>query len=67
MSTGELPQIYATYEEAAASLRCSKKTISRKVKAGELEARGEGSGKRIVVASLLRHPEHQSEGRDGAT
>lgn len=35
----------------------SKKTISRKIKAGELVARGTGKGKRVVYESVLRHPD----------
>ena len=57
----DLPPVYITYEEAGLSLRCGKRTIGRKVKAGELEARGTGKGKRIVYASVLRHPDYLPE------
>ncbi len=54
-----LPRIYVTYEEAAAMLAYkSKRTVQRKVAAGELEARGKGKGKRIVHASVLAHPDY---------
>jgi excisionase family DNA binding protein len=56
----ELPTIYVTYEEAGQMLRCGKRTIGRRVKAGELEARGDGKGKRVVYESVLRHPDCQS-------
>jgi hypothetical protein len=55
----ELPRIYVTYEEAAKMLAyTSNKTIERKVKAGELEARGKGKGKRVLYASVLSHPDY---------
>lgn len=58
----ELPRVYLTYEETAKVMGYkSKKTIERKVAAGELQARGTGKGKRIVYASVLAHPEY---GRD---
>lgn len=51
--------VYITYEEAGYMLgRVSKRTIGRKVKAGELERRGRGSGARIVFESVLRHPDY---------
>jgi excisionase family DNA binding protein len=55
----ELPLVYVTYEEAGLMLRCGKRTIGRKVKAGELEARGDGKGKRIVYTSVLAHPDYR--------
>ncbi len=57
----ELPPVYLTYQEAGQMLRCGKRTIGRKVKSGELEARGDGKGKRVVYASVLRHPEYKPE------
>jgi len=66
-SDQRLPQIYATFEDAARSFRCSKKTISRKVKAGELEARGEGRGRKITIASIRRHPDYPREDGDDAS
>lgn len=54
----ELPRVYVTFAEAGQMLRCGKRTIGRKVKAGELEARGDGKGKRIVFASVLAHPDY---------
>jgi hypothetical protein len=57
--TADLPIIYVTFEEAGRMLRCNKRVVGRKVKAGELDARGEGKGKRIVYESVLRHPEYK--------
>ncbi len=55
----DLPRIYVTYEEAAKMMACtSRKTIERKVAAGELEARGKGKGKRVLYASVLNHPDY---------
>jgi hypothetical protein len=58
----ELPRIYVTLEETAQMMgyksRCS---VSRKIKAGELEARGKGKGLRVVYASVLRHPDYLPE------
>jgi hypothetical protein len=45
-------------------LRCGKAAIGRKVKAGELEARGEGKGKRVLYESVLRHPDCTLSRRD---
>lgn len=59
MSDSNLPHIYVTYEEAGQMLRCGKRTIGRKVKVGELEARGDGKGKRIVFVSVLHHPDYR--------
>lgn len=57
--SNDLPRVYVTYEEAAKMLAyTSRKTIERKVKAGELEARGTGKGKRVVLASVLGHPDY---------
>lgn len=61
----DLQPVYATYEEAARLLRCSKKTVARKVRAGELEARGAGRGRRVVLESVLRHPERRQENAHG--
>ena len=54
-----LPIIYLTYQEAGQMLRCGKRTVGRKVKAGELQARGDGKGKRVLYESVLRHPEYR--------
>lgn len=59
MSDQELPRVYLTYEETAKVMGYkSTRTVQRKVAAGELEARGKGKGKRIVYASVLRHPDY---------
>jgi excisionase family DNA binding protein len=58
----ELTIIYLTYSEAGEMLRCGKRTVGRKVKAGELEARGEGKGKRVLYDSVLRHPDYRRDG-----
>lgn len=62
--TEPLPRVYVTLAEAAEMLAYkSTRTIERKIKAGELEARGDGRGRRVVYASVLRHPDYQAEER----
>lgn len=57
----DLPRIYVTLAEAAAMMGYkSTRTVSRKIKAGELEARGKNTGLRVVYASILQHPDYQS-------
>ena len=61
----DLPRVYVTLAEAATMMGFeSTKTISRKIKAGELEARGRGKGLRVVYASVLQHPDYQPDRRD---
>lgn len=55
----ELPRIYVTLAEAAIMLGYkSTKSVSRKIKAGELESRGKGKGLRVVYISVLNHPDY---------
>ena len=57
--------VYATLEETAEMMRYkSTRTVSRKIKAGELEARGKGRGLRVVYASILRHPDYRPDEGD---
>jgi hypothetical protein len=59
-TTEPLPRVYVTLAEAAQMMAyTSTRTIERKIKAGELEARGTGKGRRVVYASILRHPDFQ--------
>jgi hypothetical protein len=64
MSTSELPRIYVTLAETAQMMGYkSTRTVQRKIKAGELEARGKGKGLRVVYASVLRHPDYAHDRR----
>jgi hypothetical protein len=55
-----LPRIYVSLAETAAMMGYkSTRTVQRKIKAGELEARGKGRGLRVVYESVLRHPDYQ--------
>ncbi len=55
----DLPRIYVTLAEAAHMMGYkSTKSISRKIKSGELESRGRGKGLRVVYSSVLSHPEY---------
>lgn len=59
-------RIYYTFEEVAAMFGYrSTRSISRMIRRGELEARGMGSGRRIVADSVHRHPEYTRRGDHG--
>lgn len=59
-----LERVYVTLIEAAQMMGYrSTKTVSRKIKAGELEARGRGRGLRVVYASVLKHPDYRPDRR----
>lgn len=61
-----LHRIYYTFEEVAALFGYrSTRSISRMIRRGELEARGKGSGRRIVADSVHRHPEYTRRGDHG--
>ena len=42
-----------TISEAAQRMKCSNRTIRRKLKAGEIEAVGEGRSRRVRLASAI--------------
>ena len=48
MTPAEKPQ-WRTYADAARVLACSTDTISRRVKSGELQAMGNGRGRRVWI------------------
>ena len=55
----ELPRVYVTLAETAQMMGYkSTRSVQRKIKAGELEARGKGKGLRVVYDSVLRHPDY---------
>jgi hypothetical protein len=55
----DLPRIYVTLAETAQMMGLkSTRSVQRKIKAGELEARGKGKGLRVVYASVLHHPDY---------
>ena len=55
----DLPRIYVTLTECAEMMGYkSTKSVSRKIKAGELEARGKGTGLRVVYSSVINHPDY---------
>lgn len=59
----ELPRVYVTLAETAQMMGYkSTRSVQRKIKAGELEARGKGKGLRVVYDSVLRHPDYPSSG-----
>jgi hypothetical protein len=61
----DLPGIYVTLAETAAMMGYkSKRRVQRKIKSGELEARGKGSGLRVVYESVLHHPDYRPDRRD---
>ena len=39
----------------------STRSVQRKIKAGELQARGKGKGLRMVYESVLQHPDYTPE------
>jgi len=58
----ELPRVYVTLTETAAMMGYkSNRSVQRKIKAGELEARGKGKGLRVVYESVLKHPDYKPE------
>jgi hypothetical protein len=58
----ELPRIYVTLAETAQMMGYkSTRSVQRKIKQGELEARGKGKGLRVVYESVLRHPDYASD------
>lgn len=68
MTTTDLPRVYYTLEEVACMFGYeSRRSISRKIKAGELEARGRGRGLRVVADSVHRHPEYKRGGNHGTS
>jgi excisionase family DNA binding protein len=46
--------VLVTYADAARVLRCSRRTVRRRVARGELQAVGRGSGRRIAASELER-------------
>ena len=62
----DLPRIYVTLAECAEMMGYkSTKSVSRKIKAGELEARGKGTGRRVVYSSVLSHPDYIKRANNG--
>ena len=51
--------IYLTYAEVAKRWRCSKATIARRVRAGELETTFNGALLRVTMASVLDYEAKQ--------
>lgn len=64
MSDQGLRRVYVTLAETAHMMGYkSNRSVQRKIKAGELEARGKGRGLRVVYESVLRHPDYQTNQR----
>jgi hypothetical protein len=58
----DLPRVYVTLREAASMMGYkSARSVQRKIRQGELEARGKGRGLRVVYESVLRHPDYLPE------
>ena len=58
----ELPRVYVTLAETAQMMGYkSTRSVQRKIKQGELEARSKGKGLRVVYDSVLRHPDYEPD------
>ncbi|NCC30533.1 MAG: DNA-binding protein [Chloroflexia bacterium] len=59
------PDPYLTYEEVARRWKCSKATVRRRVRAGELEVMGAGTVVRVTRQSLLDYEAKRKNRRHG--